>query len=321
METDPWTGQALPDADSPKNANIASIAGQLRRGFIGDPLTGEGGAIPGYGQVHALIGDPFSIRAAHDGMDGTLFSGDPSAFNGAWFRAQTPAEQAAARAAVGSEIQDRIQNGQILPGQLGAPDAQGRLGSMFGPDQARAIAANGEAAINARLGVRRGGLAPGQAGFSGPWLDNGLAPGQAGFSGPWLDNGVAPGPGFTSAAGDGDSGQLMPSSFTTPAPGAAPQAVGMNISPPVQGAGSSHFGYGVGDNPNKTGVAAGPGLPDAKHPPPTAIGQRFTISDAARDFIRNAELDSTSQPYLYVKTTATRIRLSDTATAFCRPSR
>ncbi|HEX4198745.1 MAG TPA: hypothetical protein VHZ26_15010 [Caulobacteraceae bacterium] len=96
------------------------------------------------------------IRAAHDGMDGALFSGDPSAFNGAWFQAQTPAEQAAARAAVGSEIQDRIQNGQILPGQLGAPDAQGRLATMFGPDQARAIAANGETAINARLATLRG---------------------------------------------------------------------------------------------------------------------------------------------------------------------
>ncbi|HEX4197721.1 MAG TPA: cell wall hydrolase [Caulobacteraceae bacterium] len=256
METDPWTGQALPDADSPKNANIASIAGQLRRGFIGDPLTGEGGAIPGYGQVHALIGDPFSIRAAHDGMDGTLFSGDPSAFNGAWFRAQTPAEQAAARAAVGSEIQDRIENGQILPGQLGAPDAQDRLATMFGPDQARAIAANGEAAINARLGVRRGGLAPGQAGVSGPWLDNGVAPG-AGFSG---------------AAGDGDFGQLMPASFMTPAPGAAPRATSVNISPPPEGAGSSHLGYGVGDDPNKTGVAAGLGPTDEKHPIPTTLG-------------------------------------------------
>jgi hypothetical protein len=115
-------------------------------GFIGDPLTGAGGAIPGYGQVHTFIGDPFSIRAAHDGMEGTLFAEDPGGFNGAWLKAQTPAEQAAARAAVTSEIQDRIENGQILPGQLGAPDAQGRLATLFGPGAARNIAAQADGA-------------------------------------------------------------------------------------------------------------------------------------------------------------------------------
>jgi hypothetical protein len=269
METDPWTGQALPDADSPKNANIATLAGQLRRGFIGDPLTGEGGAIPGYGQVHAVIGDPFSIRAAHDGMDGALFGGDPSRFNGAWFQAQTPAEQAAARAAVASEIQDRIENGQILPGQLGAPDAQDRLATMFGPDQARAIAANGEAAINGRLGVRRGGLAPGQAGFSGPWLDNGVAPGTD--------------------FGDGDDrGQFLPASFIDPAPGKASGPTVANYSTPITGAGSSS-----GDKVNKpagpsggiAGVRAGSGTLNDKDVFPALGPNHYTPQPTDRTLL------------------------------------
>jgi hypothetical protein len=257
LRTDPWTGQALPDADSPENANIASIAGHLRKGFIGDPLTGAGGAIPGYGQVHALIGDPFSIRAAHDGMEGTLFAGDPSGFNGAWLKAQTPAEQAAARAAVTSEIQDRIESGQILPGQLGAPDAQARLATMFGPGQAQAIAAKGEAAINARLASLR----------------DEDAPGQAGFSSSWLDDGVAPGAGFT---GDDSSGRLMSANFTTPAPDGAPGLAMMNHGAPIAAAGSSSVGNKasptVGPTSGIAGVLASLALSGSKHPIPTALG-------------------------------------------------
>jgi hypothetical protein len=115
METDPWTGQVVSDADSPRNANIASIAGQLSDAFIGDSLTGQGGVIPGYGPIQGVFGDPFTIRAAHDAMDGALFSSGPSALTSAWAKASTPAEQAAARSAVTSEIQDRIQNGQVIP--------------------------------------------------------------------------------------------------------------------------------------------------------------------------------------------------------------
>jgi hypothetical protein len=149
MQTDPWTGQVLSDADSPRNANIASIAGQLSDAFIGDPLTGAGGAIPGYGPIQNVFGDPFTIRAAH-AMDGTLFSSDPDAFTSAWAKASTPAEQAAARSAVASEIADRIQNGQVLPGQLGAPDAQGRLATAFGLGAARNIAAQAESLLASR---------------------------------------------------------------------------------------------------------------------------------------------------------------------------
>jgi len=156
METDPSTGQPLSDADSPRNANIAKIAGDLNSTFTGNPLTGQGGAIPDYGPVQGIFGDPFSIRAAHDAMGGTLFSVDPDDFIDAWARARTPAEQDAARSAITSDIQDRIQTGRILPGQLGAPDAQTRLGLAFGPDAAQAIAANGNAAVNARLATLKG---------------------------------------------------------------------------------------------------------------------------------------------------------------------
>ncbi|HEX4196006.1 MAG TPA: hypothetical protein VHZ26_01055 [Caulobacteraceae bacterium] len=150
LETDPWTGQPLSDADSPRNANIATIAGQLSSAFIGDPWTGQGGAIPGYGQVQSVFGDPFSIRAAHDAMDGTLFAKNPDGFNAAWAKASTPAEQAAARAAVSGEIADRVQNGQVLPGQLGAPDAQSRLATTFGLGAARNIAAQAEGLLASR---------------------------------------------------------------------------------------------------------------------------------------------------------------------------
>jgi LysM repeat protein len=71
-----------------------------------------------------------------------------------------PGRTGGARAAVTGEIQDRIESGQILPGQLGAPDAQARLATLFGPDQAQAIAAKGEAAINTRLAALRDDPAP-----------------------------------------------------------------------------------------------------------------------------------------------------------------
>jgi hypothetical protein len=151
METDPATGQPLSDTDSARNTNIAKIAGDLSSTFIGDPGTGEGGAIPDYGPVQGIFGDPFSIRAAHDAMSGTLFSGDPGDFAAAWAKVRTPAEQAAARSALTGDIQDRIQAGHVLPGQLGAPGAQARLAVAFGPAGTQAIAANGDVAVNARL--------------------------------------------------------------------------------------------------------------------------------------------------------------------------
>jgi len=172
METDPLTGQPLSDPDSARNANIANIAGDLNSTFIGNPLTGQGGAIPDYGPVQGIFGDPFSIRAAHDAMGGTLFSGDSDDFIDAWARARTPAEQDAARSAITGDIQDRIQTGRILPGQLGAPDAQVRLGLAFGPDAAQAIAANGNAAVNARLAALRGEAPPSAAApAASPLLD------------------------------------------------------------------------------------------------------------------------------------------------------
>jgi hypothetical protein len=167
METAPWTGAVLPDGDSPLNANIAKIAGHLSSAFVGDPDTGEGGAIPGYGQVLNQFGDHFSIRAAHDAMSGALFSSDPS-FNAAWASAQTPAEQAAARTAIAGDINDRLQSGRILPGQLGSPDTQSRLATAFGTDGAQTIAGQAEDILAHRYASPAGDKAPSAPAVTAP---------------------------------------------------------------------------------------------------------------------------------------------------------
>jgi GH24 family phage-related lysozyme (muramidase) len=75
--------------------------------------------------------------------------------------------------------------------------------------------------------------------------------------------------------------------------GVSPALAGL-VADPLTG------GWRPPESLDEAGVAAGAGT-DAKHPTPPAIGQRFMVSDAARDFIRNSELDSvTSKPYLKV---------------------
>ncbi|HEX4199459.1 MAG TPA: hypothetical protein VHZ26_18635 [Caulobacteraceae bacterium] len=298
METDPWTGQVLSDADSPRNANIASIAGQLSDAFIGDPLTGEGGAIPGYGPIQGVFGDPFTIRAAHDAMDGTLFSSDPSALTSAWAKASTPAEQAAARSAVSSEIQDRIQNGQVMPGQLGSPLMQNRLAPMFGPAGAQAVAAQADRAVNVRLAALRGDDAP----LSAAALGGQGFLGQADL-GPSLDSSLAPGADFAASAGNDGVRGLVPVNFIAPAPGGAALPAVLNHSAPIAAAGSSATRNKVDTAAPTSGIAgivAGSGASDGKQPPSVATEPRM-ISDAGRDFIRRQELNPlTSQPNLAV---------------------
>jgi hypothetical protein len=103
------------------------------------------------------FGDHFSIRAAHDAMSGALFSGDLGDFSSAWASAQTPAEQAAARTAIGGDIADRVQSGRILPGQLAATDAQSRLAAVFGPQAAQTMAVEADRNLAGRYSPYAGG--------------------------------------------------------------------------------------------------------------------------------------------------------------------
>ena len=158
VERDPVTGKVIGTGEvGIRNRDLATVATDLRRALAGDES--RPGAIPGYREALAESGDYLKIQSAFERARGKLTQGKVADFAKLVASAKTPAEKRAIQAAIGADVLDLANRGQLKGGKFSVPGLPQKLEIAFGREGSQRFIAKMEA--EARLARTGGRMMPG----------------------------------------------------------------------------------------------------------------------------------------------------------------
>lgn len=176
VQRDPY-GRALPNNASSVNGDINAARIDLKAALVGDPATGNAGAMPPqYRDALATGADYLGVQDAFHRGQGQLFNTPVDEFGKFWSSLDSGSEQDAVRSAAARDILLKNERGSLDPGLFTTPGVQQKLSILFGPDKAADFTQ--EMAQQANENGLLGSL---QSDSLGPYIAKAKAAGSGGF--------------------------------------------------------------------------------------------------------------------------------------------